>query len=296
MKNLFTHEVSDDRDERYIPYENPYLVDRISPELENKMRYRPWNEPVREAHPEEAAMKAKEKRYGLLALLSFIFAFAAAGVLSLLKLLEYPVMILIPLAGLVASIVFIYMIKRSTQKRQSFDVPTEKIDFHEVARRIAEANDEAIQALKIPEDAAVIEILPYGYKKKGGRDIPANKAEQFDNSPMTCYIRDGKLGLFDGIALYEVPCAHLIGYRTYAKDYRIDFWLKDEEPTAEKYAAFRLRKVGLLEYKTFTYYGVDVYDEETGNAFEMLVAGYDFDTFLGLVPLSQVSHDRPDTR
>ena len=286
MKNLFTHEVFSDS-ERYIPYENPYLTARVSPELENKMRYRPLEEPTEEPRPEQDKLKTREKIYGIVVLLSFALAFGSAWLLSRLKLLEHPAMMLIPLSGLVISFVFIYMIKRTEQKIHTYDTPAAKIDFHEVAERIAEANEEARQALDIPEETWVMEILPYGYKKKGDRQIPEKKAGRFDNSPMTCFVRDKKCCMFDGIALYEIPLSHFTGYRTYDKDYRIDFWLKEEEATAEKYASFNLRKVGLLEYKTHTYYGVDVYNEETGEAFEMLVAGYDFDTLKTIVHLPE---------
>lgn len=285
MKNLFTHEILGDDNERYVPYENPYMTARVSPELENKMRYRPSDEPTQEMDPDREKLKAREKIYGIVVLVSFAFAFGSAWILSRLKLLEHPAMMLIPLAGLVVSFVFIYMIKKTEQKRHVFDPPAAKIDFHEVAERISEANEEARLALGVPKEACVIEILPYGYKKKGEKQVPEKKAGQFDNSPMTCYVRDGKCCMFDGIAVYELPLSHFIGYRTYDNDYRIDFWLKEDEPTAEKFTKFKLRKVGLLEYRAHTYYGVDVYDEATGEAFEMLVPGYDFEAFLSLVPL-----------
>ncbi len=294
MKNLFTHEVFTDS-EQYVPYENPYLTARVSSELENRMRYRPLDDLSPEPSEEQAALKSKEKLYGIMVLISFAFAFVSALVLSRLKLLEHPAMMLIPLAGLVASFVFIYMIKKTEQKKYAAQPPAAKIDFHEVAERIAEANEEARQALGVPEEACVIEVLPYGYKKKGEKLMPEKKTGQFDNSPMTCYVKDGRCCMFDGIALYEIPLAHFLGYHSYDLDYRIDFWLKEEEPTSEKYTEFKLRKVGLLEYKTHTYYGVDIYDEAIGEAFEMLIPGYDFETFLGLVPLPQNGQENAAT-
>ena len=39
MKNLFTHQILPDEDESYVPYENPYLVSRVSPEVEAMMQY-----------------------------------------------------------------------------------------------------------------------------------------------------------------------------------------------------------------------------------------------------------------
>ena len=63
MKNLFTHRVLPDDDESYVPFENPYLVSRISPEVEAMMHYdNEEEEKPKLTDGEKDALKAKEKK------------------------------------------------------------------------------------------------------------------------------------------------------------------------------------------------------------------------------------------
>ena len=151
------------------------------------------------------------------------------------------------------------------------------IDFDAMATRIDEASHAARAEMGIPDDDVSVEILPYGYKMKGDKQIPEKKAGQFDNSPISMFVKNDSLCIFDGVGLYEIPLGDVKGYRVYDEDYRIEFWLKEGEPTDEKYKEFNLKKCGILEYKTHTYFGVEVVSEATGEVFEMLVPGYDFE-------------------
>ena len=64
MKNLFTHEILSDDDETYVPFENPYLVSRVSSETEQLMHCTPedHDEPTL-SDEEKNALKSKEKTF-----------------------------------------------------------------------------------------------------------------------------------------------------------------------------------------------------------------------------------------
>ncbi len=279
MKNLFTHQVLPDDDESYVPFENPYLISRVSPEVEAMMGYDDEEDDKPKLSDEEKAeIKAKEKKYLLAILISFAFTlFSFLAVNRIESLADTPLM-LVPAAGAIAMIVFLYLFRRLQWKKNGTNTnDLNDIDFQAMAERIDEASKAARSEMQIPDDDVSVEILPFTYKMKGDKQIPEKKTNQFDNSPMSMFVKNDRLCIFDGVGLYEIPLGDIKGYRTYDVDYRIDFWLKDDEPTEEKYAAYKIKKCGILEYKTHTYYGVEVVSEATGEAFEMLVPGYDLD-------------------
>ena len=278
MKNLFTHEILSD-DERYVPYENPYLVSRVSPETEAAMmNYDDEDDTPKLSDEEKEVIRSKEKKYLLAILGSFAFALISAIPVTRVDALMNTPLWLLPLLGIVVSFIFLFKHKQLQLKKNGLDSTDLKdVDFEAMAARIDEASKAARAEMGIPDDDVSVEILPYGYKKKGDKQVPEKKANQFDNTPLSMHVRDGKLCLFDGVGLYEIPLGDIKGYRVYDEDYRIEFWLKEDEPTDEKYAAYKLKKCGILEYKTHTYHGVEVVSEATGETFEMLVPGYDLE-------------------
>ncbi len=277
MKNLFTHQVVEDS-EAYEPFENPYLVSRVSPETEGMMNYDDDDDTPKISDEEKESIKSKEKKYLLAILVNFGLSLLCFMLATRVEALENTPLIFLPIAGMIAALIFLYKIKQLQWKKNGMDSNGLKdVDFEAMAARIDEASKIARAELGIPDDDVSVEILPHGYKKKGEKQIPEKKANQFDNSPMSMHTKDGKLCIFDGVGLYEIPLGDIKGYRTYDQDYRIEFWLKDDEPTDEKYKEFKLKKCGILEYKTHTYYGVEVVSEATGEIFEMLVPGYDLE-------------------
>ncbi len=278
MKNLFTHEILSD-DERYVPYENPYLVSRVSPETEAMMmNYDDEDDTPKLTDEEKDALKAKEKKYLIAVLISFGISLISFVVINRMESLADTPLMLIPAIGAVFALISVYLLRRLQWQKNGPDAKgIHDIDIEALSERIDEASKVARAEMGIPDDDVSVEILPYGYKKKGEKQVPEKKANQFDNSPMSMHVRDGKLCVFDGVGLYEIPLGDIKGYRVYDEDYRIEFWLKEEEPTDEKYAAYKLKKCGILEYKTHTYYGVEIISEVTGEIFEMLVPGYDLE-------------------
>jgi len=279
MRNLFTHKILPDDDMTYVPYENPYLVSRVSPEVEAMMNA----DDDEDAKPklrddEKDALKTKEKKYLLGVFFSFAISLGIFMLISRIKALENSPLIFLPMVGMVIALVFVYKMKHLQLKRNGTAIDSFKdIDIEAMAARIDEASKAARAEMGIPDDDVSVEILPYGYKMKGDKQIPDKKAGKFDNTPMSMHRKDGKLCVFDGVGLYEIPLSDIKGYRTYNEDYRIEFWMKEEEPTDEKYKNFNLKKCGILEYKTHTYHGVEVVSEATGETFEMLVPGYDLE-------------------
>lgn len=276
MKNLFTHKVIEDSDV-YEPFENPYLVSRVSPETEAMMNDDgDETDKPKISDEEKEAIKSKEKKYYGAILISFATSLLLYVLATRAETLKDTPLMFLPLLGMVVALIFLYKLKQLQMKRTGTEMNDLKdIDFEALAARADAASKAARAEMNIPDDDVSVDILPYGYKMKGDKQIPQKKAGQFDNTPVSMHVRDGKLCVFDGIGLYEIPLGDIKGYRVYDEDYRIEFWFKEEEPTDEKYKEFKLKKCGILEYKTHTYYGVEVVSETTGEVFEMLVPGYD---------------------
>ena len=239
---------------------------------------------------EKDALKAKEKKYLLGVLISFAFSLFSFIAVNRVKSWADTPLMLVPAIGAIALLVFMYQFRRLQWKKNGSNTnDLNDIDFQAMAERIDEASKAARAEMGIPDDDVSVEILPYGYKKKGDKQVPEKKANQFDNSPMSMFVKQDRLCVFDGVGLYEIPLSDIKGYRTYDEDYRIEFWLKDDEPTDEKYAAYKIKKCGILEYKTHTYHGVEVVSEATGETFEMLVPGYDFEELKKVIALEKLA-------
>lgn len=288
MKNLFTREILSEDDETYVPFENPYLAARVSPETEAMMHDEEGaSDRPQDGDEAEKALKAKEKRYMLIALLGFVLMFGSflwlnnADAFTLFSPLG-----LVPLGGMIVSFAAIYKLKRLEWKKNGIDEGEgQSVDFEAMAARIEKASKAARAEMRIPDDDVSVEILPYGYKKKGDKLVPEKKARQFDNTPVSMHVRDGKLCIFDGVGLYEIPLDDVRGYRVCDEDYRIDFWLKEEEPTNGQYKGIPVKKCGIFEYKSHTYYSVEIRAEASGEVLEMLVPGYDFEELQRVIDL-----------
>ena len=108
MKNLFTHEILSD-DERYVPYENPYLVSRVSPETEAMtMNYDDEDDTPKLTDEEKEAIRSKEKKYLLAILGSFAFALISAIPVTRVDALMDTPLWLLPLLGIVVSFIFLF--------------------------------------------------------------------------------------------------------------------------------------------------------------------------------------------
>ncbi len=291
MKNLFTHQVLPDGDESYVPFENPYLVSRVSPETEAMMRYNDdEDDKPKLTDDEKAAIKSKEKKYLLAIFASFAISLICFMLATRVEALKDTPLLLVPIVGMVVALIFLYKVKQLQWKKNGMNTSSlNDIDFQALAERIDEASKAARAEMHIPDDDVSVEILPFTYKMKGDKQIPEKKAGQFDNSPMSMFVKNDRLCIFDGVGLYEIPLSDIKGYRTYDEDYRIDFWLKDDESTDEKYKEFKIKKCGILEYKTHTYYGVEVVSEATGETFEMLVPGYDLNELKKLIDVEALA-------
>jgi hypothetical protein len=194
------------------------------------------------------------------------------------------ILLFLPLIPLVICLVLLYRVKRVGNAGSSLpDVSRDELDDY--LHRLDQLHKEALTAMGIPEETTVVEILPYPYRMKKGEAVYAGKKDTYDNTPMDFFLRDGKLHITDGEVLYAIPTHDLVGYRTYDASYRVEIWLKDEPVTAEKYLPYDIQRSGLFEYRTRTYFGVEIRDAATGQGYELCIPGYDFALLTGLVDL-----------
>lgn len=285
LKNLFAYlhqEQEDDIDSAV--YENPYEIAHIPDSLSDKMRI---SQP--EQIPEDTEKKAKDKALRKKYYFGMAICFAVAiGLCILARVFASTsvemVVAFLPLIPLVGCWVFLYKIKRIGYT--ATDIDLSDIDTDAYLERMNEAYKEALAYMGVPEDTVTVDVLPYPYVMKKGKAVFAGKKNTFDNTPMEFFVTDGRLGITDGETLFAIPLGDIVGYRTYDVDYRIEFWLKEKETTDPSYEKYQIKKVGLFEYKTHTYFGIEIQDGSTGQGYELLIPGYDFDTILTMLDLT----------
>lgn len=291
LKNLFTYLHEEGGNEIDVAvYENPYETNHVPDDLAAQMRITPPDEQETTSE-QDAERRALRKKYTILSLVCIGVAVALPLVCHMMLPPAfsqangwlYLVLALIPLGGYWY---FTYKARRQMGNIHMSDL--EKIDFDAYAERVDKAYKEALTLMGVPDNTVTIEILPYPYVMKKGKAVYGGRKNTFDNTPMEFFVKEGRLCITDGEALFEIPLSDVVGYRTYDVDYRIEFWLKEEAHDSETYADFNIRKSGLFEYKTHTYHGVEIQDGSTGQGYEMLVPRYDFEKLKSLMDLTQL--------
>ncbi len=286
MKNLFAVNKTDSKNAKNFD-DNPYLVARISDEVRHKLdtafenAFDEPEEPV--LTPEEQAQKKRARILWLGSVLCLVGGFG----LFLLEDRENPNLLMSTscFALLIASTVLMFISRRIEQKmRATHQADRPEIDFSEATRHLQAAAEEAAQELGVPAGAVSLEILPYHYKFSGDKEVSAGKPNHFDNIAVSAYIENGNLCMASAQELFRVPRTAIRGKRVYDEEFVVDYWLKEEAPDSEKYAAFNIRKAGYLAQKCHTYYGVVLED-----GYEFFVPCYDLDTLEALVTLPTVT-------
>ena len=285
LKNLFAYlndESSNDIDEAV--YENPYETKHAPADLVERMQFHDPEEAKEGTDtPKKHPLRNKYYLGALLSTLVMLAIFLVSRNVTVAT--AETVLMILCLPAIIMTYVFLFKAKRSVQKDTQTN-PRDDADIDAQIQKIQQAQKEALAYMGVPEGTVTIDVLPYPYIMKKGKAVYTGKKNTFDNTPMDFYVQNNRLCITDGESLFEIPLSDVVGYRTYDTDYRIEFWLKEEKPDSEKFAPYDLKKAGFFEYKTHTYYGVEIQDGSTGQGYELLIAGYDFDSLKALIDLT----------
>lgn len=275
MKNLFSINKTDGRDTNDFD-DTPYLAATVSEAVQQKLKnsfsFVAEETAPRELTDEEKKLKKKANLYWVLCLgcitAAFILFFAGDKV-GLYQSL--PVLHLVDLGFLIASLVFNFKARGITRKQTNLGNENIRLDFTEATNQLKEAAAAAALELGVPESALSVDILPYHYVVRGDEHKPAGKKGRYDNLSMSVFLKDDHLCMATAQELFRIPLSDIRGYREYDQDFEVDMWLKPEESDSDKYKDYGLRKSGLMGRKGHGYFGVDIRGE-----YEFLVPCYDF--------------------
>lgn len=287
MKNLFSINKTDDKNADVFD-STPYLAARVSEDVKNKMKnaFSALEEEyvIPEPSAEELALKKKGNRYWLTCIACFFAAvvlFFGGNKLGIYDTLPY--LHLLDMGLLIAAVIFNVMARKISRRQLPVQTPPVAADFAKASKLLEEASAAAARELGIPRNATPVDVLPFHYIVKNREPHAARRKNRFDNISVSLYTQKGDLCLATSRELFRIPLADVRGYRSYDEDFEIDMWLKSEEHDSDKYAAYGLRKSGLMGRRGHGYIGLDI-----GGEYEILIPCYDASVVKSLLKLTEI--------
>ncbi len=270
MKNLFSINKTN-TDNAVCFDETPYLSTRVSEATRERLDHA-FDILLEDPTPTELTdeQKALKKRSGIL-WISGGGAFIVALILFFGFGTEvHPVLTGVSFAAILAAVVLLFLARRVESKLHATHRDDLKQDFSAATEKLNAAAAEAARELGVPKGASALEILPYCYKMSNGTPVRVGKKNRFDNISTSAWVAEGHLCLATAQELYRIPLSSVRAVRTVDEDFEIDFWLKEEPPESETYAAYNIRSTGLSGKKSHGYLSVELSED-----YEFLVPGYD---------------------
>ena len=287
MKNLFSINKTDDKNADVFD-STPYLAARVSEDVKNKMKnaFSALEEEyvIPEPSAEELALKKKGNRYWLTCIACFFAAvvlFFGGNKLGIYDTLPY--LHLLDMGLLITAVIFNVMARKISRRQLPVQTPPVAADFAKASKLLEEASAAAARELGIPRNATSVDVLPFHYIVKNRELHAARRKNRFDNISVSLYTQKGDLCLATAQELFRIPLADVRGYRSYDEDFEIDMWLKSEEHDSDKYAAYGLRKSGLMGRRGHGYIGLDI-----GGEYEILIPCYDASVVKSLLKLTEI--------
>ncbi len=126
-------------------------------------------------------------------------------------------------------------------------------DSRRVLTAVSSVEESIYYELGVPENAARVDILAFGYKVKGdelkAKTVGDNLAE-YQNIEYRAFVSDGKLCLVDRESRYEFELSSLCAIRTVKKKINITDWNKEEKYNKGQYKQYKISEDDNLD----TYY------------------------------------------
>ena len=175
----------------------------------------------------------------------------------------------------IMAIIAIGVILNKKLRKKSTDAECDKIDrFYERCAR----------ALHVPEKAPRVDIFAYLYEEKDGvqKNYYASGAYLAEFSHV--FEENGNLCLYGATRVYAVPIASIEEFVRVNEKIRFADWDKETPHNEGKYAPYNIEACGNDEYTMNSYYRIRFTHE--GTPYELLIASYDIEPFLEIVPLT----------
>lgn len=208
---------------------------------------------------------------GVFFLTSGILNANSAGKLSFLGVFQTsPILMAVAVVSLVLAVVMMVVERKRMKKAGQSEA------LAEWKTRSKEAEAEAFDALKVPQDAILIDLLTATYALKNG--VPRNLTyTAFD---FRAWIENGCLCLADVENVVALPLDQIRGISELPGKTNFYFWNKKESPDSEPYRQYQIRKTYFGAYSIKGVRAAHIRSEF--GEYELLVPPYELETFLQL--------------
>ena len=275
MKNLFSINKTDNKDSMEfdaVPYHAASVSEEIRDKLKNAFSFVEKETTPPPPTEAENALRRKGNACWLGCLGCMVGAIGLFLVASRNGLYDtMPFLHIFELVLLGGAIFLNLRARKLTRKLSRTQGDRLQVDFSEASKRLEAAAAEAARELGVPEGALSVDVFPYHYKVNGDTILRVGKKGRFDNLAMSVFVKNGRLCFATAQELFEIPLSEITGMREYDEDFEIDLWLKNDEPTSERYKDFGIRKSGFLSHKAHGYFGLKIGADQ----YEVLIPAYD---------------------
>ena len=175
----------------------------------------------------------------------------------------------------IMAIIAMNVILNKKLRKKSTDAARDQVDrFYERCAR----------ALHVPEKAPRVDIFAYLYEEKEGarKNYYASGAYLAEFSHV--FEENGNLCLYSATRVYAVPIASVEEFVRVDETIRFASWDKETPHNEGKYAPYNIVSCGNDEYSMNGYYRIRFTHE--GTPYELLIAAYDIEPFLEIIPLT----------
>ena len=178
---------------------------------------------------------------------------------------------------LIWAILVIYEKNKSEDVAQSQEVKDLEVQSNDLLKK-------ALDDLKIPEDAKLVDVLSYHYKLHDGKEKQLNGFFKYINMQLRLYVEDDKLHLGDAHELYAIPLSYIKKISIINKKISVFGWNKDAAYNSKEYKQYKItaNNYGVLFFKNYCSILINDGIEE----FEIMVPTYEKDVIKELTNIS----------
>ncbi|HIS50267.1 MAG TPA: hypothetical protein IAA80_07165 [Candidatus Gallacutalibacter pullistercoris] len=180
------------------------------------------------------------------------------------------------IAAIILGGVSLILLLKQRKKSQEAMKTAEETMMMERAQRLDCASR---QELRIPENAADMDIIWVTYQIKKGRE----KILENENFSIYAYCQDNSLCLADNGEVFKIPLSSIQKVVWVKKRLLLPEWNKHEPYNSKTYKPYHIRKNDAEQYIIRGYYSLRI--SETRGEFEVMVPEYDEKILFSLLPV-----------
>ena len=208
---------------------------------------------------------------GVFLLTASIMNASSAGALSFLGVFQTsPVLIAIALLSLALSVVLVIIERKRMKKTERSDA------YDEWKKHSEQAEEEAYEALQVPQSALQMDFLTMTYSLKNG--APRNAVYTAFN--VRAWVENDCLCMADVESVVAIPLADIKGISEISGKMLFYFWNKKEAPDSEAYRQYHIRRTYFGAYSIKGVRAAHIRSEF--GEYELLIPPYELEAFLRL--------------